>query len=44
VRLRVAVVVSTTDTAFESMFGTHRSVPIIVEASGFWPTGTDPVI
>jgi len=42
--LSVAVVVSTTETELESMLGTQRSVPIMVEASGFSPTGTDAVI
>jgi hypothetical protein len=44
VRVTVAVVVSMTETVFESMFGTQSSFPSSVEARGFCPTGTEAVI
>jgi hypothetical protein len=44
VRVTAAVPRSTTETVFESMFGTQSSFPITVEASGFEPTGTAAVI
>jgi hypothetical protein len=44
VRETERVAMSTTETVFESMFGTQSSPSITTEARGFAPTGTDAVI
>jgi len=44
VRETERVATSTTETVFESMFGTQSSPRITTEARGFSPTGTDAVI